>query len=296
MKVPWGKKNTKITMAVLGLFVAVMCFDMPVYAAEIVTETEGSASVSDNSIAVPAVSDNSVPEAVEQVEEEPAVQPETTVAAEPVKEEIQEEVKAPVVIDPNGLQTGNYKTETLSDWSQILEALKTLKPEDLTNPDTAGKTLVLQLQNVESIPAEMKDALAASDGSGYNKVLQCNLKYGVVLAFNGAENNSGFTGIGNAKVRVESEERGKRSLATTVRFEEHKNLGTVAALQLNLPRCGKGTKVSVYAETISTDAAGNTVVGENVCIGTTKADEMGNVAVPIQSTANYMFVYRAEKE
>lgn len=304
MNVPGEKNNRKIVTVIAGVFAAAMCFAIPVRAAEVMPETEGIYSVSDNAVpadvsvsdnAIPPVSDNSVAEETQPSEDIPAVQPSEPEEVPEVQPEAAEEVKKKVV-DPSGLQTGNYKNETLTDWTQIVEALKTLKPEELTNPDTEGKTLVFQIQNVESIPAEIKDALSASDGSGYNKVLQCNLKYGVVLAFNGAENNSGFAGIGNAKVRVASEERGKRSVATTVRFEEHKNLGTVAALQLNLPKCGKGTKVSVYAETISTDAAGNTVVGENVCIGTTKADDMGNVEVPIQSTANYMFVYRGEKE
>lgn len=310
MKIPRAKKSTTIMTLMAGVSVAVICFAMPVHAAEAtdayaVSENAVPAgiAVSDNAISQTSdssVSDNSVPPefgTTENVqpnitEETPSVQTEQT----PALTEEAAEIAAPVVIDPDGLQTSNYKNETLADWAQIVEALRNLKPEELTNPDTEGKTLALQIQNVESIPVEIGGALAAADGSGYNKILQCSLKYGVVLAFNGAEDNSGFIGLNNAKVQVMSQDRGKRSVATTVRFEEHKNLGTVAALQLNLPRCAAGTKVSVYAETISVDAAGNTVVGENVCIGTTEADDNGNVEVPIQSTANYMFVYRGEKE
>lgn len=234
-------------------------------------------TVSDNS--VPTVSDNSVPE-------------------EPVKEEVPvvEEIAKPVLPDPTQMQTINYKQGVLTDWAQITQALRDLTPESLTNPDLDNKMLVFQLQNVKSIPADVKDSLSASDGSGFTKVLQCNLDYGVDLVLNGAENLSGFTGIPNANIVVTSESRGKKSVATTVRFESHQSLGAVAGLQLNLPRCGKGTKVSVYAETVSVDEQGNMVVGENVCIGNTKADEQGNVAVPIQTTANYMFVYKAEKE
>lgn len=44
------------------------------------------------------------------------------------------------------------------------------------------------------------------------------------------------------------------------------------------------------------DEEGNVIVGENACIGTTKAGENGNIEIPIQSTANYMFVYKGAKE
>ena len=224
--------------------------------------------------------------------------PEKTVSGNEVAVEIKEEeiiVDKPVV-DPSQMQTVNYKSETLTDWQQISQALKTLTPEMLTSPDGAGNTLLLQVQNVKSIPAEIKNSIAITDGSGYTKVLQCNLGYGVSLVFNGAADNSGFNGISNANVVAGSEKRGKKSVAVSVAFYSHESLGTVASLQINLPQCSKGTKVSVYAETKTVDGDGNVSVGENVCIGTTKADAEGNVEVPIQSTANYMFVYKAAKE
>ena len=233
--------------------------------------------------------------AATQIEEK---EPEKTVSGNEVIVEIKEEeiIEDKPVIDPSQMQTVNYKTEILTDWQRILQALKILTPEMLTNPDEAGKTLVLQIQNVKSIPAEIKDSIATTDGSGYTKVLQCNLGYGVSMVFNGAADNSGFNGISNANVVAGSEKRGKKSVAVSVMFDSHESLGTVASLQINLPQCSKGTKVSVYAETKTVDSEGNVSVGENVCIGTTKADAEGNVEVPIQSTANYMFVYKAAKE
>ena len=199
------------------------------------------------------------------------------------------------VVDSTQLQTLNYKDSILTDWQQINEALRTLSPDSLVNPDTDGKSLVLQLQNVSDIPAEIKDNIV-SDDSGYTKYLHCNVGYGASLVFSGASDNSGFNGISNASVTVDSEKRGKKSMAVTVRFASHEDMGTVASLHVNLPQCAKGTKVSVYAETVSMDADGNVTVGENACIGNTKADENGNVEVVIQSTANYMFVYKAAKE
>ena len=109
---------------------------------------------------------------------------------------------------------------------------------------------------------------------------------------NGASDIGGFHGISNTRVTVSSERRGKKSVATTVRFESHEDIGAVASLQVNLPECSKGTKVSVYAETVAMDEEGNVTVGENACIGTTKAGENGNVEIPIQATANYMFIYK----
>lgn len=283
------KKIKKTLRGILPAFAAVLClglsdntpFEIKAMAAEAVPPAaEQVVTVSDNS--VPAVSDNSVP-----------VIPEAELPAEV---EIAEEAEEPVLLDPDQMQSINYKQEALVEWAQITEALKNLTPDSLTNPDIDNKTLVLQLQNVKSIPVDVKDAVVTSDGSGYNKILQCNLGYGVDLVLNGAEDNSGFLGIANTNVVVASESRGKKSVATTVKFDSHQSLGTVAGLQLNLPRCAKGTKVSVYAETVTMDAQGNPSAGENVCIGNTKADDIGNVAVPIQSTANYMFVYKGEKE
>lgn len=288
-------KIKEMVLTALLTFAAVMYlglsadtpFAMTALAAEAELQTGGQTaySVSDNS--VPSVSDNSVP-----VVSDDSMQEEPVIEEEPMVEEITE----PALPDPTQMQTINYNQGILTDWTQIAEALRNLTPEALTNPDSDNKTLVFQLQNVKSIPADIKDSLSASDGSGYTKVLQCNLDYGVDLVLSGAEDISGFTGIANASVVVTSENRGKKSVATTVRFESHQSLGAVVGLQLNLPKCGKGTKVSVYAETVTIDEQGNAVVGENVCIGNTKADEQGNVAVPIQTTANYMFVYKGEKE
>lgn len=268
-------------------------------------------SVSDNAALSSSVSDNSIPlepsdgnieddnsgdNAEEPKEGEEAQIPETNgeeIETEKIKEADKEVVPVQVA-DSNQLQTLNYKESVLTDWRQIGEALSTLSPESLSNPDTEGKALVLQLQNVSDIPSGIKDSIV-SDDSGYTKYLHCNIGYGASLVFNGASDNSGFNGISNTSVTVDSEKRGKKSMAVTVRFISHENLGTVAGLQVNLPQCTKGTKVSVYAETVSMDEDGNVTVGENACIGNTKADENGNVEVLIQSTANYMFVYKAAK-
>ncbi len=270
-------------------------------------------TVSDNMSADGSVSDNSVPEVLpgesvagpeevpggtqtdggdggQQNPEEEDALAEETAAAEPTEEE---PVPEPVqTVDSSQLQTLNYNGNILTDWQQINDALRTLSPASLTNPDTGSMSLVLQLQNVSSIPAEIKDSLV-SDGSGYTKYLHCNIGCGASLVFSGASDNSGFQGVGNASVTgVDSEKRGKKSMAVLVRFASHEDLGTTASLHVNLPQCAKGTKVSIYAETVSLDEEGNVTVGENACIGTTKADENGNVEVPIQSTANYMFVYK----
>lgn len=195
--------------------------------------------------------------------------------------------------DSSQLQSLNYKAGILTDWQQINEALRGLSADSLTGSGAGG--LVLQLQNVSGIPAEIKDSLVSEDPDN-TKYLHCNVGYGVALVFGGNTDNSGFGGISDASATVDSEKRGKKSMAVTVKFASHEDMGTVASLHVNLPQCSKGTKVSVYAETVSLDDDGNVTVGENACIGNTKADENGNVEVPIQSTANYMFVYKAAKE
>lgn len=197
----------------------------------------------------------------------------------------------PAAVDPDQFQTVNLTDGILTDWQQVLETLRGLTPEMIAGADAGSGTLVLQLQNVESIPAELKDSMAAND-SGYAKIVQCGLGPGVSLVLNGASDIGGFHGISNTRVSISSERRGKKSVATTVRFESHEDIGAVASLQVNLPECSKGTKVSVYAETVAMDEEGNVTVGENACIGTTKAGENGNVEIPIQSTANYMFIYK----
>ena len=231
--------------------------------------------------------------------EEPAVPEIPDVLADPavtVEPEVPDAVPEPVqVVDSNQLQTLNYTDGILTDWQQIMDGLRTLSPDVLSNADAGSKSLVLQLQNVTDIPAGIGECLSA-DGSGYTKYLHCNIGYGASLVSSGASDNSGFQGVSNASVTVDSEKRGKKSMAVTVRFASHEDMGTVASLHVNLPQCSKGTKVSVYAETVSMDADGNVTVGENACIGNTKADENGNVEVLIQSTANYMFVYKAAKE
>lgn len=197
----------------------------------------------------------------------------------------------PAAVDPDQFQTVNLADRILTDWQQISEALRKLTPEMIAGADVGSGTLVLQLKNVENIPAELKDGIVSGD-SGYAKIVQCGLGSGVSLVLNGTSDISGFHGISNTRVSVSSERRGKKSIATTVRFESHEDIGAVASLQVNLPECSKGTKVSVYAETVAMDEEGNITVGENACIGTTKAGENGNVEIPIQSTANYMFVYK----
>ena len=231
--------------------------------------------------------------------EEPVVPEVPDVTADPavtVAPETPDDVPEPVLtVDSNQLQTLNYTDGILTDWQQIMDGLRTLSPDTVSNADADSKSLVLQLQNVTDIPAGIGECLS-SDGSGYTKYLHCNIGYGASLVFSGASDNSGFRGVSNASVTVDSEKRGKKSMAVTVRFTSHEDMGTVASLHVNLPQCSKGTKVSVYAETVSMDADGNVTVGENACIGNTKADENGNVEVLIQSTANYMFVYKAAKE
>lgn len=296
------------------VFILSMQYDNVALAAEAALPT-AEGSVSGNSATDESVSGNSLPaEPTEEnkvvsipVEDEGSVNEpkaedtaKTSEETEAMKEvEIEETAPAQIpvvekqVISSTQMQTINYKDRILTDWQQIIEALGTLSPEALTGG--AGGTLVLQMQNVSDIPAGIKDGLKA-DGSGNAKALHCNVGYGVSLVFNGNTDNSGFNGISNASATVTSEKRGKRSMQTTVRFGSHENLGTVASLQVNLPQCEEGTKVSVYAETVSVDASGNVIVGENVCIGNTKADANGNIEVPIQSMANYMFVYKAAKE
>lgn len=244
-------------------------------------------SVSDNSVVIPAEDGNNEEtkdkdKAEANKVEDSDVKPENV----PVEQQI----------SSDQMQTVNYRNEVLTDWQKITEALSTLTPEALTDTSAEAPVLMLQVQNVTNIPADIKNGLATTDGSGRTKLLHCNIGYGAALVFNGSMDNSGFNGISNAGASVSSEKRGKRSMATTVRFASHENLGTVASLHVNLPQCDEGTKVSVYAETISVDANGNVTVGENVCIGNTKADENGNVEVLIQSTANYMFVYKGAKE
>lgn len=211
--------------------------------------------------------------------------------AEPVIEEVssvsENSAPEPIVIDAYQMQTLNYQPEVLTEWQQILPALKNLTPESVTNPDEGNKLLMLQVQNVKSIPAELKDNIATAEGTDYSKVFQCNLGYGASIVFYGTSDNSNFRGINNLNAKINTEPRGKKSVAVSVAFESHEDFGTVAGLQINLPDCKKGTKVSVYAETMMGDT-----LGENVCIGTTKADEQGNVEVPIQTTANYLFLYK----
>lgn len=227
--------------------------------------------------------ENAEPEDTTETESE-----ETDAKADEMEEEKEEE---PEAVDPDQFQTVNLADGILTDWQQVLEALRGLTPEMIAGADAGNGTLLLQLQNVDSIPAELKDSMAAND-SGYVKIVQCGLGPGVSLVLNGASDIGGFRGISNTRVSVSSERRGKKSVATTVRFESHEDIGAVASLQVNLPECSKGTKVSVYAETVAMDEEGNVIVGENACIGTTKAGENGNVEIPIQSTANYMFIYK----
>ena len=207
--------------------------------------------------------------------------------------EIEAEVKEEesVTVDPDQFQTVNLADGILTDWQQVLEVLRGLTPEMIAGADAGSGVLMLQLKNVESIPAALKDSIASND-SGYAKIVHCGLGPGVSLVLNGASDIGGFHGISNTRVTVSSERRGKKSVATTVRFESHEDIGAVASLQVNLPECSKGTKVSVYAETVAMDEEGNVTVGENACIGTTKAGENGNVEIPIQATANYMFIYK----
>lgn len=234
--------------------------------------------------------DADVKEPGQETEEEP----EEEVVSEELDAEtevVEAEEEEPAAVDPNQFQTVNLADGILTDWQQVLEVLRGLTPEMIAGADAGSTVLMLQLKNVESIPAELKDCVSPGD-SGYAKIVHCGLGPGVSLVLNGAADISGFQGIGNTRVSISSERRGKKSVATTVQFESHEDIGAVASLQVNLPECSKGTKVSVYAETVAMDEEGNVTVGENACIGTTKAGENGNVEIPIQSTANYMFIYK----
>lgn len=287
----------KLIILSLSVLVLTMQYDSRTLAAEAALPASGG-SVSGNEVAVESGENNSVSgNSSSDVQTEESVSGNSDVQ-QIVKEEnvtfaADEATVEKPVISPTQMQTTNYKDQILTDWQQIIEALGTLSPEALTN--ATGNMLVLQMQNVSGIPAGIRDALKTGD-SGQVKALQCNVGYGVSLVFNGSTDNSGFNGISDASATVVHEKRGKKSMATTIRFGSHENLGTVVSLQVNLPKCEEGTKVSVYAETVSVDAAGNVTIGENVCIGNTKADANGNIEIPIQSMANYMFVYKAAKE
>ncbi len=278
---------------------------VPALAAEMPVKPAAENSISEN-----ALPDNSVTNGNDATKKngsikdtlEETAQPENPlgeaggaeVQLEEIEEAVQEE-EQPVAVSPDQFQTVNYKDQILTDWQQILDALASLTPQALNGYGEGDKTLVMQLQNVESIPAAAKDSIAPGE-TGYTKILQCSLGSGVSIVLNGSADNSGFRGISNTNVSVASEKRGKKSVAATVQFASHEDIGAVVSLQVNLPQCSKGTKVSVYAETVAIDDEGNVTVGENACIGTTKAGENGNVEIPIQSTANYMFVYKGAKE
>lgn len=285
---------------------------VPALAAEMPVKPAAENSVSENALAENPELENSLPNnsvttgndatkkngsIKDTLEETGKLSGETDgqeVQLEEAGEESQEK-EQPVAVSPDQFQTVNYKEEILTDWQQILDALASLTPQALTGCGEGEKTLVLQLQNVGNIPASANDSLASGEG-GYTKILQCGLGSGVSIVLNGSADNSGFNGISNTCVSVASEKRGKKSVAATVQFASHEDIGAVVSLQVNLPQCSKGTKVSVYAETVAIDEEGNVTVGENACIGTTKAGENGNVEIPIQSTANYMFVYKGAKE
>ncbi len=287
-----GIQGKQVLLSAVFVFAAFMRCEMNVQAADASTFI---GSVSDNS-ALTTIPDAGTADDVQMTENADGDAERIDGIGELEAAEAGEEAEVTIqAVDSTQLQTLNYRDGILTDWQQINEALGALSPDSLVNPDTDGKSLVLQLQNVGSIPAEIKDSIV-SDDSGYTKYLHCNIGSGASLVFSGASDNSGFNGVSNTSVAVDSEKRGKKSMAVTVRFASHEDLGTVASLHVNLPQCAKGTKVSVYAETVSLDADGNVTVGENACIGNTKADENGNVEVLIQSTANYMFVYKAAKE
>lgn len=287
---------------------------VPALAAEMPVKPAAENSISENALSENSVSENALPDnpetngddatkkngSIKDTLEETA-QPENPSGeaggAEVQLEEVVEvqEEEQPAAVSPDQFQTVNYKDQILTDWQQILDALASLTPQALNGYGDGDKTLVMQLQNVESIPAAAKDSIAPGE-AGYTKILQCSLGSGVSIVLNGSADNSGFRGISNTNVSVASEKRGKKSVAATVQFVSHEDIGAVVSLQVNLPQCSKGTKVSVYAETVAIDDEGNVTVGENACIGTTKAGENGNVEIPIQSTANYMFVYKGAKE
>ncbi len=290
----------KMTMAGVLVIVGAIWGGLPVFAAEMPVESVSENSVSENSVPVTGEEEKEDEMIESDIKEEETEQPAETEVQDTDELQVENEAdvvqpeEEPVTVNADQFQSINYQQTVLTDWQQVLEALATLTPEALTSGGGGG-TLVLQLQNVDNIPSEVKGSLT-DGGTGYTKILQCGLGYGVSIVINGAEDNSGFRGIGNTRVWVDSEKRGKKSVATTVHFDSHEDLGAVVSLQVNLPQCSKGTKVSVYAETVAMDEEGNVIVGENACIGTTKAGENGNVEIPIQSTANYMFVYKGAKE
>lgn len=306
----------KVMLAGVLICMGAVCETVPALAAEMPAKPAAENSVSENSISENSVSENSLPgnpattgnnvskkngSIIKDTPDETA-QPEKPeeeadgqeVQLEEAAETVQEEAQ-PAAVSPDQFQTVNYKEQILTDWQQILDALASLTPQALTGYGEGDKTLVLQLQNVGNIPAAAKDSIGPGE-AGYTKILQCGLGSGVSIVLNGSADNSGFNGISNTNVSVSSEKRGKKSVAAMVQFASHENIGAVVSLQVNLPQCSKGTKVSVYAETVAVDDEGNVTVGENACIGTTKAGENGNVEIPIQSTANYMFVYKGAKE
>lgn len=307
------KTKGKAIMASVLILVIAMWEVMPVSAAQMPVKPEPESSVRDEDDAIEGKEKIENSAGMEEPEQKGEMQGEEVRNGEGQDAEIQDVEEArlnadvgeeeaagpeeaqPVTVDADQFQTINLEVGVLTDWQQILEALKDLTPEMLANTDAGSGVLVLQLQNVGDIPAEVKESIAAGD-SGYIKILQCGLGSGVSLVLNGASDMGGFSGISNTRVLVNSEKRGKKSVATTVRFESHEDIGAIASLQVNLPQCSKGTKVSVYAETVAVDEEGNVTVGENACIGNTKAGENGNVEIPIQSTANYMFVYKGAKE
>lgn len=296
MKMLHRIKEKTILTSVLILVIA-MWEVMPVSAAEMQVKPEPESSVQEENETLEENEKIEKDESGEETGGMDEAQEEEDQLSEEAQEKEEEEAQEeqPVTVDADQFQTINLEGKILTDWHQVLETLKILTPEMLTNTDAGSGTLVLQLQNVENIPAEVKDNIVGGD-SGYTKILQCGLGSGVSVVLNGAADVSGFNGISNTQVFVDSEKRGKKSVATTVRFESHEEIGAVASLQVNLPHCSKGTKVSVYAETVAIDEEGNVTVGENACIGNTKAGENGNVEIPIQSTANYMFVYKGAKE
>ncbi|NBI90797.1 hypothetical protein D3Z45_09445 [Lachnospiraceae bacterium] len=305
----------KVVLAGVLIGIGAAWETVPALAAEAPIKLASESSVSENSISENSVSENSLPGNSVTIENDTSKQNEGTKTdtpnetAQPEKPPVEEggqevqleeaveiaQEEQPVAVSPDQFQTVNYKEQILTDWQQILDALASLTPQALTGYGEGDKTLVLQLQNVENIPAAAKDSIGAG-GTEYTKILQCSLGSGVSIVLNGSGDNGGFHGISNTNVSVASEKRGKKSVATTVRFASHEDIGAVVSLQVNLPQCSKGTKVSVYAETVAIDDEGNVTVGENACIGTTKAGENGNVEIPIQSTANYMFVYKGAKE
>lgn len=296
------QKIRKRTMATsVLLLVSAMWEVMPVSAAELPVKPEQENMVLDeeNTLEEKETTTENNAGMEEPEQEDKALNEETAVieeiAAVDDEEAGRKEEEQQVTVSADQFQTINFAEGILTDWQAVLDALKVLTPEMLTNGDAGSGALLLQLQNVGNIPAEVKESIAAGE-NGYTKILQCSLGSGVSVVLNGAADISGFNGISNLQVSVDSEKRGKKSVATTVRFESHEDIGTVASLQVNLPQCSKGTKVSVYAETVAIDEEGNVIVGENACIGNTKAGENGNVEIPIQSTANYMFVYKEAKD